>query len=209
VKQIGEPYRKFLPPGLHLAIGNHSARYDESVLSAEEAEEYERIGHPGRREEFLSTRGLIKQLAGEIGLEGRQFEVHKDGLGKPFGIYRENRYFLSLAHTDDRVLCGISEDIPIGIDIEPVDRDVSERLRERMVHPDERKALEKVPLIRIWTLKEAMVKLEGKGLRTNLNKIRVRPVDDHTFRGRFNDDKSARICSFQHDRHWLSVACYQ
>lgn len=209
MEDLTEQYMSLLPSGLFVAMGSHSDELHENILSEAEAGEYREIRHSVRKEEFLSTRGLIKQLAETIGLDGAEFEVHKDGLGKPFGIYRDRRYYLSLAHTGRTLLCGISPDIPVGIDLEPVDREVDDRLRERMLHPGEREPLKKVPLIRIWTLKEALVKLEGKGLRTNLNRIRIRPRNQHEFDGRFNDDKSAIICSFQHDGYWISVAYFK
>lgn len=208
MEHLTEQYRNLLPSGLFMALGSHVDGLTETILSDPEAEEYRQIRHSRRSDEFLSTRGLIKQLAEDIGLDGTHFEVHKDGLGKPFAIYEDRRYHLSLAHTGETLLCGISADIPIGIDLEPAGREVDERLRDRMLHPGERDAMKSVPLIRIWTLKEAVVKLEGKGLRTNLNKIRIRPRSEGQYEARFNNDKSARICSFQHNGYWISVAYF-
>ena len=209
MEQLTDQYQDILPPGLYLALGNHSDQYTESLLSAREADEYRRMQHAGRKDEFVSARGMIRRLADDIGMDGNAVEVHKDGLGKPFGIYEDRRYYLSLAHTGETVLCAISSDIPIGIDLEPAGRPVDERLRDRILHPKERKALKNVELIKIWTLKEALVKLEGTGLRNNLNEIVIRPQGKHAFNARLSDEKTARICSFQHGGYWISVAFFQ
>lgn len=209
MKQITGQYQTLLPEGLVLGIGDRTDRLPEEILSEVELNEYNKFQNRRRKDEFLSARGLIKKLVTEIGLDETMFEVHKDRLGQPFGVYQNRSYNLSLAHTGEKVLCGISAGISIGVDMEPAGRIVDERLKSRMLHPEEGEFLKKESLIRIWTLKEALVKLEGKGLRTNLNQIIIRPENESEFTGKFNNDKSARICSFQYDNYWIAVAFYR
>ncbi len=208
MENITDQFRSLLPRGIYVAIGDIGTSRSEDVLSKAEQDEYNTFNSRRRRDEYLSTRGIIKQLAAEMGLDKSKFEIQKDGLGKPFGIHNNQRYNLSLAHTGEKVLCGLSETIPIGLDLEPVDRQVNQRLRKRILHRDERKALEEEPVVRLWTLKEALVKLNGQGLRTNLNQLKIEPESDHLFTGIFDNEKSARICSFQYSNHWIAVACY-
>lgn len=197
-----------LPNEVTVGLGERSGHLSDELLSETERKDYGSFTNRRRREEYLSTRSLIGELLDSIGLDRSIFEIHKDGFGKPFGIYNNSRYNLSLAHSDEKVICGISPDVPIGIDLEPVGRKVSERLRERMLHAEERDHFRKESPVRIWTLKEAMVKLEGKGLRTNLNRIIIKPEDEFEFKGIFDDDKTARICSFTHGGYWIAVAHY-
>lgn len=209
MENITEQYRSLLPGDVHIAVGDIGQAYAVELLSSYELEEYRKFKHQRRKDEFLSTRGLIKELAVELGLDEAIFEIQKDDLGKPFGVYNSNTQFnLSLAHTGDKVVCGISPTLPLGVDIEPANRNVAERLRNRILHPDERLELVDEPIIRIWTLKEALVKLEGKGLRTNLNRLKLRVENDHCFTGVFDNEKTARICSFQYCNHWIAVAYY-
>ncbi|MFH5831812.1 4'-phosphopantetheinyl transferase family protein [Halalkalibaculum sp. DA384] len=208
MENITALYRSLLPEDLHVAMGAIGRQYSAGLLSPPEREEYRQISHQRRRDEFLTTRGLIKELVGEMGLDQTVFEIQKDGFGKPFGIYSNARYHLSLAHTSEKVVCGISPTLPVGVDIEPVGRTVAERLRRRILHDEERALLADQPIVRIWTLKEAMVKLEGKGLRTNLNKLKLQVESDRLFTGFFADDKTAIICSLRHRNHWVAVAYY-
>jgi phosphopantetheinyl transferase len=65
-----------------------------------------------------------------------------------------------------------------------------------------------VALIRLWTIKEAYIKLLGKGLRINMNEVKL-SVDGDQFTAEINNDKTAKICSFQLEQNWLAVAYYQ
>lgn len=190
-------------------MGDIGSTFSEDVLSGVEREEYNSFNHRRRKDEFLSTRGIIKKLAADLGMDQTKFEIRKDGLGKPFGIYHNSRYNLSLAHTGQKVICGLSPTIPIGLDIEPIARRVDERLRNRILHEDEHRKLADVPVLRLWTLKEALVKLNGQGLRTDLKTVRIAVEEDQVFSGKFDNEKSAIICSFQHCDHWIAVAYYQ
>lgn len=208
LEPIDEAYRDLLPEGVLLGLGSLTRHLSEDLLSKVEREEYRTFTNLKRRDEYLATRNLIGELADQIGLDRTLFEIRKDGLGKPYGVHNNSRYNLSLAHSDQKVLCGISPVIQIGVDLEPVVRRVNERLRGRMLNAEEKEPLKEESLVRIWTLKEAMVKLEGKGLRTNLNQITIKPTGKVEFTGIFHNDKTARICSFQHDGYWIAVAHY-
>lgn len=208
LESIDEEFQKLLPEGVLLGLESMGGHLGEEQLSGAEREEYRTFTNRKRKEEYLISRNLIGELAGQIGLDRTLFEIRKDGFGKPYGTYKDSRYNLSLAHSEGKVLCGISPVIQIGVDLEPVGREVNPRLRERMLHAEEREPLKREPLVRIWTLKEAMVKLEGKGLRTNLNRIIIKPSGKIEFTGIFDNDKTARICSFQYDGYWIAVAHY-
>lgn len=201
---------KNLPEGIYLAMGSidHSQE-DLQALEDEEIVEYESIKSENRKNEFLSTRHLIRGLAAKFGLLGNDFMIRKDELGKPYGQTGDKHLFLSIAHSAHYALCGLSESMDIGIDLEPADRKVHEGLRSRIFHAEEKEDIRSMDLIRVWTLKEALVKLHGGGLRTNLNDLRLQKISESEFTTIFNDDKSARICSFKHNEHWVSVAYYQ
>ncbi|MFE9427053.1 4'-phosphopantetheinyl transferase family protein [Kitasatospora sp. NPDC006697] len=80
---------------------------------------------------------------------------------------------LSLSHSDELIVVGVSRTGPIGVDTEPVDRRISfELLREHTCTPEEARVLAELPederaawLLRLWTLKEAYTKALGHGLR--------------------------------------------
>jgi phosphopantetheinyl transferase len=62
--------------------------------------------------------------------------------------------------------------------------------------------------IRIWTCKEAALKMIGTGLRISMNGVHLKKISEDLFEVEFNNGKRAKICSFQHRDHWISV-CYQ
>lgn len=197
-----------LPASIRLARSRIDRSHSSEGLIPEEAEELNLIRHEGRRGEFVSSRLLLRKLAGEMGYDPSGFKIVKDEYGKPFGQAGDTKLNLSIAHSESEVVCGISDTTAIGVDLEPEERPVEDRLARRIAHPEEEELLKDVRLIRLWTIKEAMVKLEGSGLRTNLNELRVARIGETEFSGRFNNDKSARICSFQHAGHWISIAYF-
>lgn len=190
----GEEY-PFLPADCHLAVAD-----PESPRSSDRKAR--------RRSEWRNTRNLLSELAAAAGYEPGEFRVKKDEFGKPCGYYRHRTVPVSLAHSRDRIACVISEGGEVGVDLEPAGRRVPEGLRDRMLHPDEAGLLEEVDTIRIWTLKEALAKLEGRGLRNNMDEMRITRREPNLFEANFNNDKRAKICSFQHDNYWMALAHY-
>lgn len=176
-------------------------------LSQWEKHELDQCRNLKRQREFVSSRVALKQLAQKIKV-GQEFEILKDELGQPFGSAGDRKYYVSIAHTDEQVFCGLSANHPIGVDLEPADREVSERLKQRIIHPQEKTLLDNISAIRLWTIKEAYIKLRGKGLRMNMNEVLIEQLDKQIF-GELNNDKRAKICSFRMKNNWLAIAYYQ
>ncbi|MFD0385652.1 4'-phosphopantetheinyl transferase family protein [Streptomyces stramineus] len=91
-------------------------------------------------------------------------------------------YDYSVAHTCRRVLIGVVAQGLVGVDLDTVmNPGVPERLIARTATPDERAALARLPahelpgaFTRLWSRKEAAVKLTGHGLAARLDRIGVR-----------------------------------
>ncbi len=177
-------------------------------LQAEEVVELEGFSNKKRKREYLSSRLLLKEMAHEIGLNAAQFQILKDDLGKPHGYYKHTRFDVSIAHTDYYVLCGLASDFEIGVDLEPSDRTVPDNLKKRILHAGEHQILSDVSALRLWTMKEALIKLEGSGLRINMNDIAVNIHNDGGFYAEINNEKIAKICNFKSDKQWISIAYY-
>ena len=175
-------------------------------LSTEEKRELELCKSKKRQREFVTSRITLKEMAGEME-EGQKFEVLKDQLGQPFGKMDSKKLFVSIAHTNDFVFCGLCREHPFGVDLEPVDRTVPVELKQRIAHPRETDILNEMPLIRLWTIKEAYIKLRGQGLRMNMDEVQVKRESDRIF-AEINNDKRAKICSFGMKKNWLAVAYY-
>ena len=99
--------------------------------------------------------------------------------GKPY--FATGDLCFSISHTKNRVFCALA-DHPIGIDAEPIDRNIDLRLAEKILSTPEkaRFARAKDPreaLLRLWVLKEATAKFTGEGLRGYPNHTDLSPED--------------------------------
>jgi phosphopantetheinyl transferase len=63
--------------------------------------------------------------------------------------------------------------MPIGIDVESTDRKISDALIKHTMCPQEQEEIAGDPIrfFRLWTQKEALVKLRGTGLQDNLHDL--------------------------------------
>lgn len=107
--------------------------------------------------------------------------------GKPY--FAQGPYF-SISHTKKMVFC-ILHSRPIGIDAEPMDRDIDLRLADKILSPGEKAQFDaaedkRIALLTFWVLKEAAAKCTGDGLRGypnktefSLNDPRVKEINDH------------------------------
>ena len=198
------PFRGFFALEPILGISEEGLR----ELSGAEKEEFDSFAHLKRQREYLSSRLLLKKLSGELGVVKGDFRILKDDLGQPYGQDRSQQYYVSIAHSTEDIFCGITENDAIGVDLEPVDRSVPERLRPRILHPGENDLFGRMDLIRLWTIKEAYIKLRGQGLRMNMTHVLV-TKGSSDFEVELNNDKTAKICSFQAGNNWLAIAYYQ
>jgi 4'-phosphopantetheinyl transferase len=137
-----------------------------------------------RREQALKFRHLIGQV-----LCAEAYLLLKEGLRKDFGIADEvsfdylehgkpvlkeypNIHF-NLSHCLKGVLCVIDEQGPVGCDIESIERTVNEPLLQRCCNEEEIRQIRTAPdpdaeFMKIWTVKEAVLKYTGQGLIQDL-----------------------------------------
>jgi len=126
--------------------------------------------------------------------EGMCFMISEEG--RP---YLEDGPFFSLSHTNVYSILAISRIYQIGIDIE-IDRTIrfAKQIASRFFHPAERKLLERKgwtspDFLKIWVIKEAIVKSKGQSfLRT------CRMIDSGAFR--------AGYMKYRIDRDYLHIA---
>ena len=86
---------------------------------------------------------------------------------------------VSLTHTDELIVVGVSRAGPIGVDAEPAGRRISfEALRDLVCTPEEAELLAALPekertdrFLRLWTLKEAYTKALGHGMRRRFSAV--------------------------------------
>ena len=100
-------------------------------------------------------------------------------LGKPYFI--EGDLHFSITHTDRHVFCALS-DQPVGIDAEELTRVIKPQLADKLLSPSEKAHYEAArdknrTLLTFWVLKEALGKLEGKGMQIWPNHTDFSPDD--------------------------------
>lgn len=158
--------------------------------------------------EAISGSTLVRRLAKKY-LSVKDLEIYTPKNEKPKAFIGDNELSVSFSHTKNAISAAISFDYIVGCDIEQINRTVNPSIINRIFCENEKRSLyDDGDAIRIWTCKEAALKMIGTGLRKPMNSIRIEKINDFLFEVDYNDGKRAKICSFQHRDHWISV-CYR
>ncbi|MEX2477520.1 MAG: 4'-phosphopantetheinyl transferase superfamily protein [Gracilimonas sp.] len=176
------------------------------VLSALELDEFDTFKNPKRKTEFLTARKLFRFLVSEMDLDENGVQLLKEKGGKPYAEFSGKRLHVSFSHSNEKVFCAISKELDIGLDIEPVTREINAPVLNRILNEQEAKSLDLTNPIQLWTLKEAAVKCLGTGLRTNLRDLTLVKKEKGGHFIRFNNDKLIEICSFRQSDHQIALA---
>jgi 4'-phosphopantetheinyl transferase len=99
--------------------------------------------------------------------------------GKPVIIGHEDIHF-NMSHCKYAVACAISNE-PVGIDVEVVKEKVKDELARYVLSDEELEDLTPLKFTRLWTLKEAVVILTGRGIT---GKEQLRPLLDDFHKGK-------------------------
>ena len=126
----------------------------------------------GQRLCVLAYQLLKQALREEHGItENPVFEYNEHG--KP-SIIGHPEVFFNLSHCKEAAVCVVS-DQPVGIDVESI-REYKEGLVHYSMNDDEIQEIESaehpdVAFIRLWTMKEATLKLIGTGISNDLKTV--------------------------------------
>jgi len=136
---------------------------------------YESFGRPGLRRRFAASRALLKGAASVVlRVPVESVELAYGTGGRPY-LRGFDQIDISLSHTDDVLLVGITTHGLIGVDVEHTERPMyglGLGFERKVCTPHELGLLAQLPaarrnaeLVRLWTLKEAYSKAVGQGLR--------------------------------------------
>ena len=143
----------------------------------------------GRRQSLLAYRLLCQGLREEYGITEPPTFVYGEH-GKPHIIIKNEKLkiknsssftlrpsppFFSLSHCREAVACVI-DNLPCGIDIESPDRRITESLIQYAMNDDEQALIRQSDnpqrtFLRLWTQKEAVMKLTGTGIRDAMREV--------------------------------------
>jgi 4'-phosphopantetheinyl transferase len=162
-------------------IGDFDLQTALQQISQQRREQALRFKHEqGQRTCVLAYLLLKKALREEYGIhENPVFEYGEHG--KPCIAGRPDIHF-NLSHCRHAVACALSSR-PIGIDVESV-REYSESLVRYTMSDAETSAILSSPapdvaFTRLWTMKEALLKLTGQGISNHIKHVLA--TDGYTF----------------------------
>lgn len=143
------------------------------LVSQQRREQALRFRHDNDRRLSVAVYLLLKRaLNEEYGITENPVFGYEDD-GKPHIIGHTDIHF-NLSHCRCAAVCAVS-DRPVGIDVETI-RPLHEPLARYVLNDEEYKRVmsadrPNVEFIRLWTMKESLLKLTGKGLRKELRTL--------------------------------------
>ena len=154
-------------------------------LSEDEKNRAERLKVEKKKNQFIITRGLLRNLISACLLETKPEEVHffyaehgKPGINNKF--YNKPIEF-NVSHSGDYALLALTLEHRLGVDIEEVNPSIEYlSLGKRFFSPNEIEQLERYDaskrldaFYRCWARKESFIKAEGSGVAFGLDKFSV------------------------------------
>jgi 4'-phosphopantetheinyl transferase len=156
-----------------------------ALLNAEERQQQQRYIPPAKRHEYLVTRVLVRSVLGEalgIAPEALQFVANEWGRPALAPGSTSTPIYFNISHTDGLVVCLVSTEYEVGVDVELLSRAHSLlAMAADVFAPKELSDLAELPedgqmlrAVHLWTLKESYIKARGMGLAL--------PLDGFAFR---------------------------
>jgi 4'-phosphopantetheinyl transferase len=157
------------------------AEFNHGLTSADFAE-FADIRNPAVRARSLRTRGLLRAALSEAAngdVRPSEWVFERGAHGKPHLLNPPIKLHFSCSHTPMVSIVAVSRTRPVGIDIETAFSSLDDpSLIEEFFTAAERQAIQCIPLgsrakarTRLWTLKEAVVKMLGTGLALDVSKL--------------------------------------
>jgi len=160
---------------------NEQFSHKETFLSPEELSELNSITIESRRNQYLTSRWMLKILLGELlNIKPNEISFIKSALGKPQLLNEKHSSIVSfnISHKTSISVIGITNKGQIGIDVEEVEEnDKSMRIAERYfsvielawINQIQNQAEQNLRFYKVWSMKEAIIKAVGGGIFQNLN----------------------------------------
>lgn len=166
---------------------------DDAVLSEGERRRVASLRAPADRERSLVARAVLRQAIATVVPGPPELLLidwdHGPILPASLGVWA------SVSHSDDRIGVAVGQGGPVGLDVEAERRtqDLVTAVREAVFTPAERAELAGLPApdralaaLRLWTLKEAVLKATGDGLVRAPATLEVGDVAGEPVLGRFD-----------------------
>lgn len=157
----------------------------ETILNPSELKRYRRFTRYEKRAELLSSRLLLQKILFHyLPEQQKEIETIPDTMGRPFWYANDLPVplYFSLSHTKDWVACAVASHREIGCDIEKIrPRSYLPELTRKVFTSAEQHYYDSLPdektalcfFYHAWTLKEALLKALGTGLRTPMTNFNI------------------------------------
>jgi 4'-phosphopantetheinyl transferase len=156
----------------------------EQNLSADERGRASRFRFARDRDRFIGARGLLREiLALYLNASPGRLSFGYSAHGKPFLAGKEHSILrFNVSHSFDAMLLAIARLREVGVDVEGVRNNgvAIEEIGETVLSEPEKQVLarfggedKRTNFLRFWTLKEAYIKADGRGVSLPLARIDV------------------------------------
>jgi 4'-phosphopantetheinyl transferase len=150
-------------------------QFTQPVLSRAELDRLNRLFALKKQVERLAGRWAVKNLVmQETGLSPDAIEIHNDPSGAP-ALASAFKYAISISHSGDYALAALCENVDaVGVDLETITPVDISALLHAGFSPKEQSAYagaDLATILKIWTIKEALLKYRRTGLKNSAKKI--------------------------------------
>ncbi len=153
-----------------------------ALLRPDERTTYLAMQHPKAQQQFLSGRVALRCLLGKhLQQTPQSVPLTVGKRGKPCLTPSHGPLYFNVSHGGGRILIACASVGEVGVDIESSQRALSVMaIAKRYFHPKEALALSKLApkaqhaaFVRMWVIKEAMLKAVGQGVGNGLNRLEL------------------------------------
>jgi phosphopantetheinyl transferase len=199
-------YYTFLPlDNLCESIVDTWASYEDKIHAQKKKQSHS-------KQQFLAARSALRALLWQV-THSKEWQIKPHFKGKPFIYDLKNQPgpYISVSHTHRMVAAAISFTAPIGIDIEYFKERDFTALAKHSFGPQEQQSVEKKGIdefYRIWTIREAIGKSTGEGLRfvTNQKDIALSVIDNTLYQ---SENYYLYTPTIDHCDYALAIALHQ
>jgi phosphopantetheinyl transferase len=161
----------------------------KNILSCFEKDRYSSFSSDVARKTYLKGHSAARFITAKYtGKNPSSLDLATSPEGKPSFQCTPNLNF-NLSHSSNSIFIAFSSE-PVGFDIENVQRKADfQKLAERYFQPAEKEVMKRInksealAFLEIWTAKEAILKLVGKGIASGLDKTLVLNKEEGLFDG--------------------------
>ncbi|HHJ39384.1 MAG: hypothetical protein AXA67_05300 [Methylothermaceae bacteria B42] len=158
-----------------LEVDDTALSFLRPLLADEELEKASRLIQPVHQKRYIASMGILRSvLATYVGQHPKDLQFVRGQWGKPrlAGRAENEGLVFNVSHSQEQMVIAIGYDRPLGVDVESI-RPIKTLagMAKRCFSQHEFEAWTNLPaperktaFFRFWTLKEAFVKADGRGL---------------------------------------------